>query len=165
MPVDDRRRLGWVFVAVQAMLIVALVVLPGRDDWATPDWLRLLANGITALGVVGMAVAALRLGRALTPTPVPKDDAALVVAGLYRFVRHPIYTGVLTIVIGIVLRSGSVVTAALGIVTFGFFTVKAMWEERRLAERYPDYEAYAVRTPRFIPRPWALGAGRGPARR
>jgi protein-S-isoprenylcysteine O-methyltransferase Ste14 len=64
-----------------------------------------------------------------------------------------------------VLRSGSLITLAVGAVTVAFFNAKAAWEEKRLAERYPGYAAYAARTPRFIPRPWARGAGPGPARR
>lgn len=160
-----KAQLGWLFVAVQAGLIAGLVLLPGRNDWPTPDGMRVFATGLSIAGFVGLGAAALRLGRALTPTPVPKDDATLVVTGLYRFVRHPIYTSVLVLVVGIVLRSGSVLTAALGVATFAFFNTKAAWEERRLAERYAGYAAYAARTPRFIPRPWVRGEGRGRVRR
>jgi len=66
--------------------------------------------------------------------------------------RHPIYTGVLTIVAGIVLRSGSVIQALVGVATVAFFTVKAKWEEGQLRERYADYDSYAAEVPRFLPR-------------
>jgi protein-S-isoprenylcysteine O-methyltransferase Ste14 len=78
----------------------------------------------------------------------------LVTTGLYQFARHPIYTGVLAIVVGLTLRSGSWITLVLGIAGVVFFNVKAAWEERQLAEAYPSYVAYADNTPRFIPRPW-----------
>jgi protein-S-isoprenylcysteine O-methyltransferase Ste14 len=104
-------------------------------------------------GLAGIGVASLRLGSALTATPVPTERGSLTTGGLYRYVRHPIYTAVLGIVIGLVIRSGSVPSLAVGLATVGFFNVKARWEERRLAVAYPDYAAYAARTPRFIPHP------------
>lgn len=87
----------------------------------------------------------------LTATPVPKAHAGLRTGGLYRFTRHPIYTGVLLFVIGTVVASGSVWKLALGVATVLFFNVKARWEESQLRAAYPGYEAYAARTPRLHP--------------
>ncbi|MEZ5229928.1 MAG: isoprenylcysteine carboxylmethyltransferase family protein [Acidimicrobiales bacterium] len=145
--------LGWAFVAIQAILLVALVVLPSSDHWPTPSWLRTAGTVLVGVGLLETVVASLRLGRSLTPTPVPRERGSLATDGLYRYVRHPIYTGVLCIVAGLVAASGNVSTLAVGAVTVGFFHLKARWEEHRLAEHYPDYEAYAAVTPRFIPRP------------
>lgn len=144
---------GWLFVAAQAALLGALVLLPSGGDWTVPAWLRTAGYVCIIGGLVLVAVAALRLGSALTPTPVPKGGVELATGGLYRFMRHPIYTGVLVIVVGLMVRSGSWLTLAVGAVSLVFFNEKAKWEERRLAERYADYPAYAAATPRFIPRP------------
>lgn len=152
----SRAATGWTFVVIQAILLGALILLPSRDDWATPGWLRLIGFMLIVAGLAFGAVAALRLGTALTPTPVPTSDGQLTTSGLYRYVRHPIYTGVLTIVAGLTIRSGSWISLAVAIVTIAFFTVKAKWEEARLAERYDAYPDYARRTPRFVPRPWIL---------
>lgn len=146
--------LGWTFVAVQAVLLVLLVVLPSGDDWPRPGWLRTTGTAVVVIGLAAIVVASLRLGAALTPTPVPSGRGSLTTNGAYRFVRHPIYTGVLTIVVGLVVPSGSAVTLAIGLATIAFFNVKARWEEDRLAETYPDYRDYARATPRFVPRPW-----------
>lgn len=143
---------GWAFVAVQAALLITLIVLPGADAWPTPPWLRMIGAALVGVGLVVIAVASLGLGRSLTPTPVPNSRGELQVDGLYRFVRHPIYSGVLSIVVGLTLRSGSLVTLGLACATLAFFNTKAAWEEARLAERYPRYETYAAGTPRFIPR-------------
>ncbi len=147
----DRRVVGWLFVAGQVVLLVALVLLPGRDDWPTPSWVWTLGQAAVIAGLVVLVVASLRLGTGLTPTPVPNARGHLVTGGLYRFVRHPIYTGVLLIVIGLTLRSGSYVTLAVAVVTVVFFDRKAAWEEARLQERYDGYAEYAARTPRFVP--------------
>ncbi|MEZ5093615.1 isoprenylcysteine carboxylmethyltransferase family protein [Nocardioides sp.] len=147
----DRARTGWLFVAAQVVLLVALVALPTGTAWPMPGWLRGVALGLVVLGLVGIAAASLTLGRALTPTPVPNGRGALRTGGLYRFVRHPIYTGVLAAVLGVTLGSRQWLGLALGIATVTFFGVKARWEEARLAEAFPGYADYAAVTPRFVP--------------
>lgn len=146
------RLTGWLIVAVQAFLLIALVALPGGSAWPTPGPLRVLANVAVGIGLVVVVVAGLGLGPSLTPTPVPRRTGRLVTNGFYRWVRHPIYSAVLLIVVGLVLGSGSVARLTVGAITVAFFNAKAAWEERRLAARYPGYGAYAAVTPRFVPR-------------
>ncbi len=143
--------MGWVFVAGQVVLLVLLVFLPGGDDWPTPPWLRSIGQVAVLVGLALVVAGSLRLGSGLTPTPVPSERGHLETGGLYRYVRHPIYTGVLVIVAGLTVRSGSSVTLAVAVVTVVFFRGKAAWEESRLRERYDGYAEYAARTPRFVP--------------
>jgi protein-S-isoprenylcysteine O-methyltransferase Ste14 len=150
----NRRYIGWSFVAVQLILLVALIALPERADWSDAPWLTGLAWMIGAGGGVVLLVAARGLGSSLTPTPVPTEHGHLTTTGLYRLVRHPIYTGVLMIVIGMVIGSSSVAALLLGLVIVGFFSVKARWEEAQLRVRYPEYDAYASTVPRFVPSPF-----------
>lgn len=147
-----QRIIGWALVAVQAVLLVALIALGGGEAWPTPTWLRSASTALVVVGLVVIAAAATGLGRLLTPTPVPKADGSLVTDGLYRFVRHPIYSGVLVVAVGLVLPSGNPVTLVVGVATIAFFYAKSSWEEARLAEEYPDYDEYRARTPRFMPR-------------
>ena len=102
------------------------------------------------LGLI--ATSALGLGSALTPTPIPTRRGHLRTSGLYRLVRHPIYTGVLLTVTGITLRSGNWVHVVIAVATYVYFDRKAAWEEQRLQETYPGYRSYASRTGKFIPR-------------
>jgi protein-S-isoprenylcysteine O-methyltransferase Ste14 len=150
----NHRTIGWLLVAGQTALIVALLLLPAGELWPTPSWLEWTGLAIGGLGGLWAIAAGLRLGDRLTPTPVPRDGGRLRVDGPYAHVRHPIYTGVLLIVVGITLRSGSALALALAVVTVAFFHGKARFEEGLLAERYPEYRRYAARTPRFVPAPW-----------
>jgi protein-S-isoprenylcysteine O-methyltransferase Ste14 len=147
----DRTRTGWLFVAAQVVLLVALVLVPTGSAWPVPGWLRAFSTGLVLAGLAVVVVGGLSLGRALTPTPVPNGRGGLRTRGLYRFVRHPIYTGVLAVVLGLTLASRSWVGLAIGVGTVAFFGVKARWEEARLAEAFPGYRAYAAVTPRFVP--------------
>jgi protein-S-isoprenylcysteine O-methyltransferase Ste14 len=105
------------------------------------------------VGVAVAVVAGIALGRSLTATPVPNARGTLRTSGPYRLVRHPIYTGVVLIVVAVAIRSGSAFGIALGAVTIGFFNIKASWEEQRLRARFSNYAHYSSETPRFIPRP------------
>ncbi len=142
---------GWIFVAGQAVLFLAIVLTPSADHWPRPLALVTAASVILVAGIVVTAIAAFGLGDALTASPVPKQLAELKTDGLHRLVRHPVYTGVLLAIVGATLRSGNLVVVALAAASFAFLTVKAGWEESRLVERYPDYADYAARTPRFVP--------------
>ena len=82
----------------------------------------------------------------------PTRQDTLVSNGIYRFIRHPIYTGVLMIFVGGVLlhpRMPVVVAIFLGLV---YVYVQARLEEVDLLRRMPAYRQYMDRVPRFFPR-------------
>jgi protein-S-isoprenylcysteine O-methyltransferase Ste14 len=117
----------------------ALVMLAGLALWAAT--VRLLA----------------RIGKG---TLAPWDPTRrLVVAGPYRYVRNPMITGVITVLLGEAALFGSV---ALLIWAGAFLAINAVWfplaEEPGLRQRFGDeYEAYRRNVPRWLPRrtPWA----------
>jgi protein-S-isoprenylcysteine O-methyltransferase Ste14 len=155
-PFDDRvggrdRIVAWILVLVQFALLAVVFLLPWGSDWTTPAWLSVCARAVSLLGLVVVAVGAVNLGRSLTPLPVPMKDGELRSTGLYRFVRHPIYSGVMAIAVGWAIPSGSVGVGAAALALVVWLANKARWEERRLSVRYPGYSAYADGTPRFIP--------------
>jgi protein-S-isoprenylcysteine O-methyltransferase Ste14 len=138
-------------VAGQFILIGILVVLPGRQDWPVPAALTAVCSVATLVGLAVMVIAATGLGRGLTATPLPNAHAQLRTGGLYRFARHPIYSGLLLMMVSIKLASGSWLRLlTLGVLVV-LLTVKARWEEARLTQRFEGYAGYAARTARFIP--------------
>lgn len=152
----DDRQIGWGFVGLQVVLLLAVIFGPAGDDWGQPSWFRVITLIVRVLGFAVLVAGALGLGSSLTPTPVPIEAGSLKTGGLYGLMRHPIYTGVMLIVIGSVMGSSSFVRLVLGVATVVFFNVKARWEERKLIEHYPEYPAYAAVVPRFIPNPTKL---------
>ena len=138
-------------VACQFVLIGILVLLPGRHDWPVPIGLTVACTVATVAGLAVMVIGATGLGRGLTATPLPNAHARLRTGGLYRFVRHPIYSGLLLTMASITVASGSSFRfLTLGVLVL-LLTVKARWEEKRLTQRFEGYANYAARTPRFIP--------------
>lgn len=131
--------------------MVGLLLGPG--GWFTgPPWLTILGVVMIILGGVVALAAVTSLGAALTPTPVPIEGAGLRTGGLYRFSRHPIYSGVLLGSLGVVLCGPSPWRVAWWVALAALLTAKSAWEERMLAQEYPDYPAYRQRTGRFVPR-------------
>lgn len=108
---------------------------------------------ITICGVVLFFIALLQLNTSLSPFPTPKKDGFLVKNGLYSFMRHPIYTGILFAVFGFAIHLGSVYKIFIGILLFLLFDVKVRYEEQMLRRKYKeDYESYMEHTGRFLPK-------------
>jgi protein-S-isoprenylcysteine O-methyltransferase Ste14 len=146
---------GW-WAVVQVPLLVAAVFLP---DWdGVPDKsfgvpMRMLGWGIVAIAMslfAGSIIPLLRR-RALTPIPQPAQNASLVTEGLYRWMRHPLYSSMIVGTFGWALVQLSLATVLYAIVMAVFFDRKVAREEMFLRERYPQYDDYARRVRRFLP--------------
>ena len=145
-------RTARLLVAGQFVLIGILVLLPGRQEWPVPAALKVACSIAALVGLAVMVIGARGLGRGLTATPLPNAHAKLRTGGLYRYARHPIYSGLLLTMASITVASGSVSRLlTLGVLVL-LLTVKARWEETRLMRRIEGYADYAARTPRFVPR-------------
>ena len=143
---------AWALVGAQFGLLAGLIVLPAGDLWPRAVPTFVIAGVLIVAGALVVGVAGRGLGSALTPTPIPKDGAELVTTGPYRFVRHPIYTGVLLAASGLVLLGASAGHIVGWIALFVVLSVKASGEEAMLTKRYPGYESYAKVTGRLIPK-------------
>ena len=145
---------GYFYVAVQFLLIALLFTSPRQPDpyGEFSELIGLLGLGVMALGAIILVVSFVGLGKSLTANPVPKDDGVLVTTGLYSRVRHPIYFGLLVLSFGVVLDAGWWPQVVITLMLYFLLNIKAQFEEDLLREKYSDYKAYALKTPRFFPR-------------
>lgn len=116
-----------------------------------PEWLKIPALIITVLGALIIVLAILQLNRNLSPFPTPKLDSQLVKNGLYKFIRHPIYTGILLSFLGYAVYSESLYRILITLALFILFQIKSRYEENLLIRRYKDYRTYKKKTGRFFP--------------
>ena len=115
-----------------------------------------------ALVVMGAAVLVdcfvqfARQGRG-TPAPIAAPDT-LVISGLYRHVRNPMYVAIVAALAGQALLFGSRLVVAYTIVVWSaFHSFVYLYEEPALRRRFgPDYDTYRAHVPRWWPRltPW-----------
>jgi protein-S-isoprenylcysteine O-methyltransferase Ste14 len=146
----DRRR-GWVLVALQFLLLAFIVVSPAGGVWVVAGPLRTAGTVMRVVGAAAIAAGGVWLGRGISVHPSPTRAAVLRTSGPYRFVRHPIYSGVVLLATAITATSGSAASVAALAGLAVLLNVKARFEEKLLLRRFPGYGAYASRTPRFIP--------------
>lgn len=143
-------------------MYLPLAILRSRGQWVAPP-VSLGTVAAAFLVVVGLAVLLrcvwdfFSAGRGtLAPVDPPRH---LVVRGLYRFTRNPMYNGVLAILLGEawLFRSWALATyAALVFILFHLFVV--LYEEPNLESRFgEDYRAYRRAVPRWGFTPRAFG--------
>ena len=107
--------------------------------------LLIAAGGLLAVwGLIG-------LGSNLAAVPHPKDDATMVESGAYRYVRHPIYSGIILGALGWGLFMNSWLTILLALLLFVFFDIKSRREEKALSAKFSAYAAYQQRVRKLLP--------------
>jgi protein-S-isoprenylcysteine O-methyltransferase Ste14 len=144
---------GGFWVLSQALLLLAVILLAVRFRKKGIHPVSAISGGIlltsgTAIGLSGV----MALGRNITPLPMPSERAELVRTGIFSVIRHPIYAGLVLAVLGwaVLWRSSPATLMALGFIPF--LDAKARREEKWLGERFSDYQEYAARVKRFVPR-------------
>ncbi|MEY3028754.1 MAG: hypothetical protein RL198_151 [Actinomycetota bacterium] len=145
---------AFLLVFSQLVLIVVLVLAPRTSEpWGVAtEALGWLGGALAVIGVAIALVAGFGLGSSLTASPIPRARASLVTTGLYSRVRHPIYFGILLAGFGILLDAGYWPQLIILLMLWLVLKTKADFEESLLRQRFPDYAAYAQRTPQLIPR-------------
>jgi protein-S-isoprenylcysteine O-methyltransferase Ste14 len=144
---------GWVIAQTVLLLAAAASSFVGptiSGPLRGPTrWMGLF--GLIGGAAVGLAGAA-SLGKSLTPLPRPKRSGKLVTNGPYRFVRHPIYSGVILAALGWAAFRGRWLALVPAAALVPFFDAKASREERWLLQLFPDYADYRARvSSRLIP--------------
>ena len=108
----------------------------------------------TILFVAGLALAVwarIYLGRNWGMPMTKKEEPELVTSGPYRFVRHPIYSGLLLGVLGTALATNLYLLIAL-VIAGGYFIYCATVEERLMTDSFPAaYGKYKAATKMLIP--------------
>lgn len=159
-------------VSSAAFFVAAPGTLVGLGPWlitrweitgSTPGWRMVLGAVLIVTGLIPPVHAFVQFVRAGgTPMPIAPTQR-LVVNGFNRFVRNPMYVGLLTAILGQALLFDSVwllVYAAIGwIITASFVR---WYEEPTLVRQYgSQYEEYRRNVPAWIPRlrPWSSAIG------
>lgn len=141
---------------------VVAIGVPALVVWQTDATLRppaIVGIPLIAAGVLLVVSTVLLFARVGRGTLAPWDPTTrLVVEGPYRYVRNPMISGVLFILLG---EAACFASLPLLIWFTAVFTLNAVYlplvEERGLRRRFgADYDEYAAHVPRWIPRlrPW-----------
>ena len=159
--VSIREDPAWFWIATSvagpplALSTLAFIIQPRWVAFATFEaapWVRWLGGPIALLGVALFAWMFRHLGLNVTSTSMPRATASLVTTGPYRWMRHPMYTAALILIVATTLLTANIVVAVCGIIMFALLAARSRVEERRLVEKFGnDYRVYQRRTGRFLP--------------
>jgi len=146
--------------------VVAVLALAGRGGgqlwqrlpqswditWTDTATIGLTADAIAVIGLLITLWARFTLGSNWSGTVTFKENHELVTSGPYAFARHPIYTGLLMMLLGTVIISGHAFGFALLALGTLMLWFKALDEERMMIKHFPDaYPAYKKRVRALIP--------------
>ena len=159
----DRTKEGWpllIGIRLTGLLLVGSTVCwlwkPAWLGWSSfqvsegARWVGLAGFG---LGVAWLLWMFHTLGRNLTDTVVTRRNATFVDYGPYRYVRNPMYTGVLVVGLSLGLALGTWLTPLGASAIFTLLALRTRIEEKYLIERFGEqYRVYMVRVGRFLPK-------------
>lgn len=150
--------------------VVAPCTLAGLVPWWITGWqlqppflglelTRSIGAAMILAGVLGLVDAFARFALQGLGTPAPiAPPRNLVVTGLYRYVRNPIFVAVVAIILGQALLMGDWRLIVYGAILWLAFHVQVVvYEEPTLEQTFgSEYEAFCAAVPRWIPRitPW-----------
>jgi protein-S-isoprenylcysteine O-methyltransferase Ste14 len=136
--------------------VCAVLVIAGRSHFdglaVGAMWVRVLGLAVLAASTVFTLWARFSLGTMWSNAPQVKDYHQLRTHGPYAVTRHPIYTGVLGMLLGATLLSGIGQWIVLFPAALIVFEVKIRMEEPLMLATFPDdYPRYRRQVPQLIP--------------
>jgi protein-S-isoprenylcysteine O-methyltransferase Ste14 len=139
-----------IYVGLQFLLIIIFFITPGFDSTFTtllkyPGLILIIGGSIVVL------TSMLQLKSNLTAYPTPKETAFLYTGGLYGVVRHPIYSGVVILFLGLSFVSASFIKLFITLILMILFHFKSEYEEVQLSQKFDEYKQYKTRTGKFFP--------------
>lgn len=128
---------------------LGLDVLPLTSE---PFMLRLVGVVVYTVGLLVAIMGRIQLGNNWSDIETAQvlHKQVVISNGLYRYTRHPIYTGDLLLLCGLELSLNSWLVVAVALLA-PVVLWQAVREERMLMQTLPGYETYCARTKRFMP--------------
>ena len=154
-----------VTLAAATFLACSIVLFFGRGFAQSlvvdAAWLRFLGLAVLIASTAFALWARFSLGTSWSLAPEVGGDRRLRTGGPYAVTRHPIYTGLLGMLLGSALLGGlgqGILVVVVGLIVF---SIKIHAEERLLLANFPDeYPAYRHRVPQLVPGLGVLHCGR-----
>lgn len=110
--------------------------------------MQIFSAALVGLGSLASFLVLWRLGKAFSILP---EARVLVTTGPYAWARHPLYSVEMITTVGTAMQFAQPGAGLVAAAVVVLLVIRSYFEERVLAEAYPEYAAYRARTARFIP--------------
>ena len=137
-----------------AFELILVLILLNADYWFHKPFSALqIISWLLLLSSLFMAVPGFYLLHEIgKPKHGIEDTTILVSRGIYKYIRHPLYSSLLLLIGGIFLKNPSIVSSLLAIVACVFLGMMAKVEEKENLQKFgEDYLDYMKTTKMFIP--------------
>jgi protein-S-isoprenylcysteine O-methyltransferase Ste14 len=144
----------WQLAPFVAAALLYRLVRNDLDRITEHSWWIELPGLVLLVASTGFTIwARISLGRMWSASPnMLRANHELRTDGPYAITRHPIYTGLLGMLVGTVLLNGLGVSLALLVGGAAFLIARIPTEERLMSKTFPDeYARYRERVPRLVP--------------
>ncbi len=140
------------FVSIQFLLFFLFLFNIKSMNLKLSAFAQLSGSMIFVFGMIVCFFSILQLNRNLSPFPTPKRDGKLIQSGLYKYIRHPIYTGIILVTFGFSIYTASGFRLLISLLLLILFYFKSLYEEEKLIEFFDSYPEYKKKTGRFLPK-------------
>lgn len=141
----------YLFVGVQFLLFGFYLLKVNTIAIQIPYFILMTGLIVSISGLLILLLALLQLNNNLSPFPTPKSSAELIQTGLYKFIRHPIYTGIIFLLFGYGIYCSSLFKIVISILLLILFYFKSSYEEKLLQSKYSNYSEFKKTRGRFFP--------------
>lgn len=135
-------------LSILTALVAVLALFP-------PFSIRGLVISVGYLGIltgISCIIASIvALGNSFSPLPVPRKNVSFINHGIFRYMRHPMYSGLMLICLGISFVSGNEFRFLMSIMLYGILDQTIQGEEKDLEAIYPEYASYKARVVKWFP--------------
>ncbi len=148
------KQAGW--WRIQILLIASAIAFSlinlGPILWPYALTIGIFADIVTLIGLIIILWARIVLGGNWSTSTVLKENHELIQSGPYRYVRHPIYSGLMILVLGVAIFYGRAIGFVALAISFIAAWLRAREEEKLLTGHFPEeYPNYKARVKAFIP--------------
>ena len=146
-----RQQVARTLVGIQFLMLSMIGIVALGNVGRVPHSYVAFEIGSVIAGLLVIGAAAWVLRPSLRVSPIPKQGAPLVAHGIYRFVRHPMYLGVILIGFGASGFADSWLGWSCEIVLVLNLNFKARFEDALLREIHPQSLHYQLHVSRILP--------------
>lgn len=139
------------FVTIQILLLIAYLIPIKLISFEINIYFKYFCFAVVILAFIIMTIALFQLNKSLTAFPTPKENGILKTNGVYKYIRHPIYSGIIisTLFFGFYKTNGWEIL--ISIFLFILFHFKSRYEEKLLIKQYSEYIEYKKHSFKFFP--------------
>ena len=135
-----------IYVVIQFSAILLLIINTNINNISTYSLILFIASAIIGVtAIINMKISNLNI------MPELKDNHKLATNGIYKYIRHPMYTSVILLCLGFLLTEITTVNIIAMLVLIIDLFLKSRLEEKLLEQRFNSYKDYKNSTYRFLP--------------